>query len=224
MGCRRRRRGSLKMTWSLPPSRAYGARSPCRPAGRKLDWDGDIDAAVERSAPDGGRVANAFRRWWPTVVPGLPPTGADGRRSLKPTPGALTFTIVMVAAAEAVGAGTRTHHREGRRERGGGAIEVSWLTSPLSPGRPSGRLTGGEGLGSLGARRTGEGGFPSGPEARDGVHHRVLPSSEGEDAVGLGDGLTRRLGAARRRGCEGAGQRRFLFRRRPPAARPWSGR
>jgi hypothetical protein len=34
---------------------------------------------------------NAFRRCWPRVVPGLPPTGAAGVGSLKPTPAALPF-------------------------------------------------------------------------------------------------------------------------------------
>src|SRR5947209_18391260 len=39
-----------------------------------------------------------FRACWPTVVPGLPPTGAAGVGSLKPTPGALTLTMTMLAA------------------------------------------------------------------------------------------------------------------------------
>ena len=34
---------------------------------------------------------NAIRRCWPSVVPVLPPTGAAGVGSLKPTPAALPF-------------------------------------------------------------------------------------------------------------------------------------
>ncbi len=34
---------------------------------------------------------NALRRCWPSVVPGLPPTGAAGVGSLKPTPAAFPF-------------------------------------------------------------------------------------------------------------------------------------
>src|SRR5262249_16385485 len=34
---------------------------------------------------------NALRRCWPSVVPGLPPTGATGVGSLKPTPAAFPF-------------------------------------------------------------------------------------------------------------------------------------
>src|SRR5262249_49222655 len=44
---------------------------------------------------------NAMSRCWPTVVPGLPPTGAAGVGSLKPSPGALTLTMVIVAFASA---------------------------------------------------------------------------------------------------------------------------
>src|SRR5262245_35806498 len=41
---------------------------------------------------------NALRRCWPSVVPGLPPTGAAGVGSLNPTPAALPFWITIVAA------------------------------------------------------------------------------------------------------------------------------
>src|SRR6185369_16694005 len=39
-----------------------------------------------------------MRRCWPGVVPVLPPMGATGVGSLKPTPGASALTMVMVAA------------------------------------------------------------------------------------------------------------------------------
>ena len=54
--------------------------------------------AVERGAPDAAAFWNALRRCWPSVVPGLPPTGAAGVGSLKPTPAALPLTMVIVAA------------------------------------------------------------------------------------------------------------------------------
>src|SRR5262245_4298315 len=41
----------------------------------------------------------AFRRCCPSVVPGLPPTGATGVGSLKPTPAGLMLTMTMVALA-----------------------------------------------------------------------------------------------------------------------------
>src|SRR5215471_9916454 len=41
---------------------------------------------------------NAISRCAPTVVPVFPPTGVAGVESLKPTPGALPLTIVIVAA------------------------------------------------------------------------------------------------------------------------------
>ena len=47
---------------------------------------------------------NAFNRCWPSVVPGLPPTGATAVGSLKPMPAALPLTIVIVAAACAAAA------------------------------------------------------------------------------------------------------------------------
>src|SRR5947209_7504920 len=52
---------------------------------------------------------------WPRVVPGLPPTGATGVGSLKPTPGALTLTMTMLAAPKA-GALTASR-RPARRSR-----------------------------------------------------------------------------------------------------------
>src|SRR5437762_865038 len=50
-------------------------------------------------------------RWAPTVVPVLPPTGAAGVVSLKPTPGALPFTIVIFAPPARSAAGARTTAR-----------------------------------------------------------------------------------------------------------------
>src|SRR6187455_2837088 len=47
---------------------------------------------------------NAMRRCWPSVVPGLPPTGATGVGSLNPTPAALPLTMTSVAAACTAGA------------------------------------------------------------------------------------------------------------------------
>src|SRR5436305_5275815 len=52
---------------------------------------------------------------WPRVVPGLPPTGATGVGSLKPTPGPLTLTMMMLAAPKA-GALTASR-RPARRNR-----------------------------------------------------------------------------------------------------------
>ena len=39
----------------------------------------------------------AISRCWPSVVPVLPPTGARGVGSLKPTPGALMLTMTICA-------------------------------------------------------------------------------------------------------------------------------
>src|SRR6266404_5701504 len=50
-------------------------------------------------------------RWAPIVVPVLPPTGAAGVVSLKPTPGALPFTIVIFAPPARSAAGARTTTR-----------------------------------------------------------------------------------------------------------------
>src|SRR3954470_18453074 len=41
----------------------------------------------------------ARSRCWPSVVPALPPTGAAGVGSLKPSPAAFMFWMTMVAAA-----------------------------------------------------------------------------------------------------------------------------
>src|SRR5687768_14670209 len=50
---------------------------------------------------------NAISRCSPSVVPVLPPTGAAGVPSLKPTPAALPLTMTMVAAALAALAASR---------------------------------------------------------------------------------------------------------------------
>src|ERR1044071_1488264 len=64
-----------------------------------------ISARLSSVAPQTS-AANwkAIRRCCPTVVPGLPPIGAAGVGSLKPTPSALKLTIVIVALADARGA------------------------------------------------------------------------------------------------------------------------
>src|SRR4029077_10025664 len=41
-------------------------------------------------------------RCWPTVVPGLPPTGAAGVRSLNPSPAPSVLMMLMVTEANAV--------------------------------------------------------------------------------------------------------------------------
>ena len=56
----------------------------------EMNTDADITA-----------YAKALSRCWPSVTPGLAPTGTAGVGSLKPTPGALPLTIVIVAAASA---------------------------------------------------------------------------------------------------------------------------
>src|SRR5882724_3667870 len=55
-----------------------------------------------------------MRRCWPRVVPGLPPTGARGVGSLKPSPGALTLTMVIVALAKTGAAASRRARRTKR--------------------------------------------------------------------------------------------------------------
>src|ERR1041385_2336747 len=65
----------------------------------KLDWM-RISAALSRTEPQMlAANRNAIRRCSPMVVPEFPPTGVAGVGSLKPTPGALTFTMVIVDAA-----------------------------------------------------------------------------------------------------------------------------
>ena len=56
---------------------------------------------------------------WPTVVPGLPPTGVAGVASLNPTPASLALTIVMrAAAASGAAASAPSQSREAaRRDR-----------------------------------------------------------------------------------------------------------
>ena len=58
----------------------------------------------------------AFRRCWPSVVPGLPPTGATAVASLNPVPGASTsFSITTVACPAADEAATRLIARMTKR-------------------------------------------------------------------------------------------------------------
>src|SRR5689334_21695993 len=60
-----------------------------------------IGTALSKSAAQiDAAYWKAIIRCWPSVVPGLPPIGAFGVGSLKPTPGALMFTMLIVELAK----------------------------------------------------------------------------------------------------------------------------
>src|SRR5690349_12194802 len=56
-----------------------------------------LSTAVQMSAA----CRNTFMRCWPSVVPVLPPMGAAGVVSLKPTPGRLPLTTMILPCANA---------------------------------------------------------------------------------------------------------------------------
>src|SRR5438876_4658224 len=95
-------------------------------------------------------------RWAPTVVPVLPPTGAAGVGWLKPTPGALPFTIVIFAppARRAAGARTRKTAAIAAGRILMSAVGFMGATSPLLERRRARRLRRG---GRLGSAARGEG-------------------------------------------------------------------
>ncbi len=70
----------------------------------------------------------AMRRCWPTVVPGLPPTGAAGVGSLKPSLAPSTLTMVMVAAPKA-GAWTISRPARAKRERSRAVVFMAYFSS-----------------------------------------------------------------------------------------------
>src|SRR3954470_6339903 len=71
----------------------------------------------------------AISRCWPTVVPGLPPTGAAGVGSLKPTPGALVLTMTMLAVAKAGTLPARSRAARTRRPRARFIFLMAYLSS-----------------------------------------------------------------------------------------------
>src|SRR5512135_3319324 len=85
-----------------------------------------------------------MRRWAPTVVPVLPPTGVAGVGSLKPTPAASVTTIWTSAAASWRAASARAKERPARRGRR--------VTGSPSAVRLAGRRGGGGGRGNGGLR------------------------------------------------------------------------
>src|SRR5690349_16102997 len=79
-----------------------------------LQGSGSIDALTRmgtlltRHAPARSAAYwNAFKRAWPSVVAGLPPTGTTGVVSLKPSPGPSVLLMMMVAAPALVASATR---------------------------------------------------------------------------------------------------------------------
>src|SRR5690606_10019940 len=76
---------------STPPLGEQGERG--------LNWEfTSIGTVVSRNAPQmPAAKLNRFSRCCPRVVPLLPPSGAAAVASLKPSPGASLFTIVIVA-------------------------------------------------------------------------------------------------------------------------------
>src|SRR5262245_55656696 len=78
---------------------APAAPSTLGPSGSKLAWI-VISALLSSDAPHRSAANwNAIRRCCPFVVPGLPPTGAAGVGSLKPSFGPSALTTVMCALA-----------------------------------------------------------------------------------------------------------------------------
>src|SRR3954451_17854062 len=71
----------------------------------------------------------AISRCWPTVVPGLPPAGAAGVGSLKPTPGALVLTMTMLAVAKAGTLPARSRVARTRRPRARFIFLMAYLSS-----------------------------------------------------------------------------------------------
>ena len=82
----------------------------------ELRADADLDAAVDERFPHAERVLRTrSARCWPSVVPGLPPTGAAGVGSLNPSAGPSRFTSVIVVAAASHAASAQTSNAPARR-------------------------------------------------------------------------------------------------------------
>src|SRR6185503_11368865 len=66
-----------------------------------LNWDDTVIVTeLGRMLPQIAAACwNTNSRCWPSVVPGLPPTGARAVASLNPSPAPSLFTIVIVAAS-----------------------------------------------------------------------------------------------------------------------------
>src|SRR3954452_2755029 len=76
---------------------------------------------------------NAFRRCSPSVVPGLPPSGAAGVGSLKPSPAASLFWMVIVTPANALDVARRK-----AREARNSVLRMVIITAPPACPAPDG--------------------------------------------------------------------------------------
>src|SRR5688572_10315075 len=88
---------------------------------------------------------NAISRCSPRVVPVLPPTGAAGVGSLKPTPGALRLTMTNCAGPATAGAAAATRLAAANsatpaREDDPVVMNVARITGPPRRGRGRPRL------------------------------------------------------------------------------------
>src|SRR3954469_9528411 len=90
-----------------------------------------MSAALSRVEPQTFAAnVNAISRCCPLVVPGLPPTGAAGVGSLKPSFGPSTLTTVMCApAAAGVGIATRAAAKSEARA----CVKVIFMAYSFAP-------------------------------------------------------------------------------------------
>src|SRR5215203_2992619 len=72
----------------------------------------------------------AISRCWPTVVPGLPPTGAAGVGSLKPSLGPSPLTMTILAAPKAGTLAASRRAARARKEKSLVVVFMGYLSSP----------------------------------------------------------------------------------------------